>query len=196
MGKKIILVLSGIVLVLIITGCTAFSTDSRQDAGQDTSDVVMIGNRLTVHNTDKRLSLISNMDALSADGLYYASWSAGEAQPFENADGETVDLYDAQLHLLASECTDPKTAEKNMNEWLESGRSNYDVSTEETLVCNDQSYTVITYRFKSENPYPNGISAFGTNENLAVCIELRCREDYDVNLSEMLSAFLNSCKYQ
>ena len=161
------------------------------------ADYISVGKRLTVHNTDDRLTLISNMDTLSADGLYYASWTAGKSESYENADGDTVDLYDAQLYLLAGEFSNAETAEKNLSDWLEAGRSNYAVSEEETRICSEQSYTVITYRFTNgENPYSHGISAFGVNGNLAVCAELTCREAYGEDLSEMLTTFLENCSYQ
>ncbi|MCM1268683.1 MAG: hypothetical protein NC302_12345 [Bacteroidales bacterium] len=173
------------------------------EASGQTADIVTdsvgiaVGTHLTVYNTDERLTLLHNMDTLSADGLYYASWTAGTSKPYENADGDTVDLYDAQLYLLTKECAGAETAQQAMTDWLSAGRSNYAVSKEETLTVGGQPYTVITYRFtREDNPYSHGISAFGVHENTAVCAELTCQETYDEDLSEMLSLFLGSCAYQ
>ena len=198
MKKKIYLCILGATCLFGLTGCAALPGMPEQSADEITdTDYIAVGKRLTVHNTDDRLTLISNMDTLSADGLYYASWTAGKAESYENADGDTVDLYDAQLYLLAGEFSNTETAEKNMSDWLEAGRSNYAVSGEETRICGGQSYTVITYRFMNEdNPYSHGISAFGVNGNLAVCAELTCREAYGEDLSEMLTTFLENCSYQ
>lgn len=197
MKKKVYICILCITFILTLTGCAVLPAEPGQNADEiaDT-DYIAIGKRLTVHNTDDRLALLNNMDTLSSDGLYYASWTAGKAEPFENADGDTVDLYDAQLYLLAGEYTDAASAEKNLSDWLEAGRSNYEVSKEQTLTFNGQSYTIITYRFiNEENPYSHGMSAFGINENLAVCVELACKEEYNEDLAEMLATFLEGCSY-
>ena len=41
-----------------------------------------MGSSLEVKNTDNRLVLIDDNSALAADGLYYASWGIGNAQPY------------------------------------------------------------------------------------------------------------------
>lgn len=187
-----------IALALTLTGCSGLPSISDESA--DTvanTDYVSVGSHLTVHNTDGRLTLLSNMDTLSADGLYYASWTAGSSVPYENADGDTIDLYDAQLYLLAGEFKNADAAKKNMADWLNAGQSNYDVTAEETVTYNGQDYTMITYNFiNKENPYDRGISAFGVYENCAVCIELTCQEKYGEDLGEMLTTFLSGCSYQ
>ena len=182
--------------VALLTGCSLLP--SLSDSGTVTdSEYVTIGRRLTVHNTDIRLTLIDNIDVLSADGLYYASWVSGDPEPYENSDGDTVDLYDAQLYLLMGEFKNPDTAQKNMESWLDAGQTNYDISDEVDVTCNGQSYTVIIYNFQNEeNPYSHGVSAFGVHEDLAVCVELTCREDYQEDIQEMLTDFLNNCTYQ
>ncbi|MCM1123753.1 MAG: hypothetical protein NC416_14310 [Eubacterium sp.] len=198
MKKTICAYLLGISLTLALTGCSGLSSASGENA--DTvvnSEYVTIGSRLTVHNTDERLTLLNNMDTLSSDGLYYASWTSGDSEPYENADGDTVDLYDAQLYLLSGEFKSAETAETSAADWLAAGRSNYDVSKEENVTCDGVNYTVITYTFvNEENPYARGVSAFGVYENCAVCIELTCREGYAEDLNEMLTAFLERCSYE
>lgn len=188
----------GITLTLALTGCSVLPSifDESSDTVAST-DYVSVGSHLTVHNTDDRLTLFSNMDTLSSDGLYYASWTAGSAEPYENADGDTIDLYDAQLYLLLGEYKSGGDAEKNMAGWIDAGRSNYDVTAEDTVTCNGQAYTMITYNFiNQENPYARGVSAFGVYENCAICVELTCQEEYGEDLQEMLTAFLNGCSYQ
>lgn len=187
-----------ILLTLALTGCSILPSGSGKNTDTAaSSEYITIGSRLTVHNTDDRLTLLNNMDTLSADGLYYASWTAGNAEPYENADGDTVDLYDAQLYLLSGEYTNAETAQENMKTWLDAGRNSYSITNEETVTCNGQSYTVITYNFeKEDNPYARGMSAFGVYENCAVCMELTCREKYKEDLSEILTAFLDRCTYK
>ena len=182
-------------IATLLSGCSAFSSDSGSNIVTD-SEYVTIGSHLIVHNTDARLTLMSNMDALSADGLYYASWAAGSSEPYINFAGDTVDLYDAQLYLLLGEFKSSDAAQENMDNWLTAAHSKYDVTDEKIVTCNEQSYTMVTYKFiNEENPYERGVSAFGVHQNLAVCVELTCRENYQEDLYEMLIDFLNGCTY-
>lgn len=183
-------------ITALLAGCSVLPSGS-MDTPIENSDYVTIGSHLTVHNTDTRLTLFNNIDALSADGLYYASWTAGSSEPYENSDGDTVDLYDAQLYLLLGEFKDADAAQTNMNNWLTAGQTNYDVTDEEMIDCNGQSYAVVTYNFSNEeNPYAHGVSAFGVYNNLAVCVELTCREDYSEDIQKMLTDFLSKCTYE
>ena len=182
-------------ITVSLTGCSGLSSLS-DDNTVENSEYVAVGSYLTIHNIDTRLTLIDNKDALSADGLYYASWVSGDSEPYENSDGDIVDLYDAQLYLLMGEFKNPDTAQKNMESWFAAGQTNYDITDESTVTCNGQSYTVISYSYKNEeNPYSHGVSAFGVYNNLAVCVELTCRENYPEDLQEMLTDFLNNCTY-
>ena len=177
-----------------LTGCSVLPSSGGNTVVD--SEYVTIGDSLTVHNTDERLTLLSNMDALSADGLYYASWTAGSFEPYENSDGDTVDLYDAQLYLLLGEFKNPDAAQQNMDTWLSAAQTNYDVTEEETITCNGQNYTMVTYNFQNEeNPYAHGVSAFGVYNNFAVCAELTCGENYQEDLQQMLTNFLDNCTY-
>lgn len=197
MKKKVKLNYISFILYIttVLAGCSAAPSASG-DITAANPDYIAIGSSLIVHNTDTRLTLLDNKDTLSADGLYYAAWTAGDSEPYENSDGDTVDLYDAQLYLLLGEFKNSDAAQQNMNNWLTAGQTNYDVITEDTVTYNEQSYTIITYNFANEeNPYSHGVSAFGVHNNLAVCVELTCREDYPEDLQQMLADFLNSCAY-
>ena len=187
-----------IALTLILTGCSILPSIFDEDTDSVVnSEYITVGSYLTVHNTDDRLTLLNNMDTLSADGLYYASWTAGDAESYENADGDTIDLYDAQLYLLLGEYQNADTAESSMADWLNAGQSNYDVTTEENVTYGGQTYTMITYNFiNEENPYARGVSAFGVYKNCAICIELTCRDEYNEDLHDMLTAFLDRCSYR
>lgn len=189
--RNIVYILS---ITFVLAGCSFLPSDLENDVDAD-SEYITVGG-LTVHNTDTRLTVLDKMDALSADGLYYASWTAGDSEPYENSDGDTVDLYDAQLYLLLGEYKSSGAAQENMDNWLNAGKTNYDIIKEETITCSDQSYTMITYNFTNEeNPYAHGVSAFGVHDNIAVCAELTCREDYQEDLREMLMGFLDNCTY-
>lgn len=196
MKPKHIVSILCITILLTVTGCSVLPSVSGNDTVVN-SEYVTIGSSLTVHNIDTRLTLISNMDALSADGLYYASWAAGSSEPYENFAGDTVDLYDAQLYLLLGEFKSSDAAQQNMDNWLTAVQTNYDVTDEKTVTCNDRSYTMVIYNFQNEeNPYAHGVSALGVYQNIAVCVELTCRENYQEDLEKMLTAFLNNCSYK
>lgn len=185
-------------IMFTLTGCASSSQlSSPSETIDPDADHVAIGHHLTVDNTDSRLTLLSNMDALSADGLYYAAWTMGDSEPYENSEGDTVDLYDAQLYFLLGEFKDTEAAQNNMDTWLSAGRSNYEILSEENVNCNGQDYLLITYRFIHENnPYARGASAFGTINNDALCIELTCRENFDEDLKTILLDFLEGCTYE
>ena len=196
-SKKIFLIL-GLALTLALTGCAASPSNLEESAVTvEDSEYVTVGSHLTVHKTDSRLTLVDHKDALASDGLYYAAWAAGSPEEYENSEGDTVDLYDAQLYLLLAECKTAEAAEDNRKSWLEAGRANYEVTAEETISCNGQSYTLLTYHFTNEEtPYSHGVSAFGVFENSAICVELTCQESYGEDLEEMLTGFLEGFDYK
>lgn len=196
-GKKSIFTI-GISLAWMLSGCSAMPSISESSVETEIdSEYITIGSHLTAPNTDSRLTLSDKKDALSADGLYYASWTAGTSEKYENSDGDTVDLYDAQLYLLLGESKTTEAAEETTENWLAAGQANYDVTAEETIVCNNQTYTLLSYRFTAEeNPYSRGVSAFGVFENCSVCVELTCQEGYGEDLEKMLTAFLEGCSYE
>lgn len=191
---KLIYWIYALCIMLTLTGCSS-SASSAENTAEASGDVT-IGNYLSIHNIDSRLTLLNNLDTLSADGLYYASWVIGNAQPYENSDGDTVDLYDASLYLLSGEFKNTQYAQENMDSWLDTAKENYEILNEEEITCNGQTYSLITYNSTHEdNPYARGISAFSIYENCAVCIELTCRDEFSDDLRGILIDFLESCSY-
>lgn len=182
----------------MLTGCahaSLLSQGTKEDTWSDSGSIT-VGHDLTIQNADNRMTLSENMDVLAAEGLYYATWTMGDFEPYENSDGDTVDLYDAQLYLLLGEFPDSQDAQNNMDKWLTAGKSNYEVLSEESITCNGQSYCLITYNCISDtNPYDHGVSAFGIYQDNAVCIELTCRENFEEDLRTILIDFLNNCTY-
>lgn len=185
-------------MLTVLSGCSSVSSSSDKDTqnSQKDSGPISVGNHLTVQNANNSLTLSDNMDTLASDGLYYATWAIGNAAPYENSDGDTVDLYDAQLYLLLAESKSLENAESNMDSWLTAAKTNYDVETEEDITCNGQAYILISYHFiNQDNPYARGMSAFGVFDNCAVCIELTCLENFEDDLETILLNFLESCSY-
>lgn len=177
-------------------GCSA-NTEKVVDNTWEESGYAAVGKTLTVEKGDSPLDLLDNMDALTADGLYYAAWTMGDCEPYENSEGKTVDLYDAQLYLLLGEFKGEEEAKSNRDKWLDAGKSNYEILEEEEITCNGQDYTLITYNCVSEeNPYARGVSAFGVYKDAAVCVEFTCREAFKEDLRTILVDFLDNCTYK
>lgn len=192
MDKKYLLILT--CLLFLLTGCSA-SPESTANHPDWKSTWTKIGNNIAI-DAPKELTLLDQKEALAAEGLYYATWTAGSSVPYENSDGETIDLYDAQLYFLASESTKETSAQQNCSAWLAAAKENYDVQAEDIITCNGHSYTLITYRCVSENtPYDRGVSAFGTCGNIAVCAEFTCVENYSGDLESILTQVLDGCHY-
>lgn len=182
-------------ITLILTGCSLFPSEEKEDTWAD-SGYVNVGHYLTIKNSGSGLSLLDNMDVLSAEGLYYAAFTMGNSEPYENSEGDLIDLYDAQIYLVLGEYSNSTNAQNNMDKWLTAAKENYQVLTEEEITCNGQSYTLITCHFVNENnPYARGLSAFGINGNNAICIELTCRENFEEDLRTVMINFLNNCTY-
>lgn len=174
-------------------GCSGPSL-SGKTASEDGS--VLVGSRLRIQDIDKRLILQDNHDTLSADGLYYATWVMGDRIDYQNAQGDLIDLYDAQLYLLLGETKTGSSAVEKKNTWLSAARENYVISDEKERSCNGVSYSMISYSFqKKDAPYSRGISAFAVYDNCAVCIELTCRENFQDDLESILTVFLENCSY-
>ena len=184
-----------ICMVLMLTSCSLTSSLQEKEPIENTA-YLKVGRYFEVNNTNENLILYDYKETLAGDGLYYASWRIGDAKPYENSDGDTVDLYDAQLYLLLGEFTNSEKAQENRDSWIERAKSNYEISSEKEIVCNGQTYLVISYTFQNENnPYARGVSAFSVHEKLAVCIELTCQEDFTEDLQAILTSFLENCTY-
>lgn len=181
--------------MLLLSGCASLSPRIEKETVEDASHIVL-GHSLEVNNSNERLVLIDSNSTLAADGLFYASWGMGNAEEYENSDGDMAKLYDANLYLLLGEAKDSISAQENMDIWLNAAKTNYEVLQEEELVCNGQTYTLLTYNCVSEdNPYDHGISVFGAVGSNAVCMELTCREAFEEDLKSILTDFINDCSY-
>lgn len=171
-------------------------TPSKGAGTTQDGDYTVVGKNLKIKNNNAELVLLDNKDALAASGLYYATWVIGNPETYENSDGDTVDLYDAQLYLLSEEAGDSPEAQENLDSWLKTARTKYDITDEKTETFNGQEYLIITYNCKGDNnPYSRGISAFGISGSNTVCIEFTCRENFNKELRPVLTNFLNNCYY-
>lgn len=192
MKKMLVLCLC---MALFLSGCGKAAPPKAADGSAWSEDWVTLGSVIGV-DTPEGLTARENSDVLSAKGMYYASWSAGGAVPYVNEDGEEVQLYDAQVYLLAAGYDSTAKAEETAAEWLSMADGQYAVEETKTETYNGQELTVITYTYTSEsNPYSRGASAFGTYGNYAVSVELSCRESFEGDALETLENFLEHCHY-
>ncbi len=195
MKKAVVMMLAG-VLCLALTGCiSAPPPEQAADGSAWGENWVTVGNVVGV-DAPEGMDSRENNEALAANGMYYATWSMGDCQPYTNEDGEDAELYDAQIYLLLNGCQSAKDAENTLGQWKDMANLNYviDSTTEETH--NGVDFTVITYTFEPEsNPYARGASAFGVYRNYAVSVELTCQQDFDGNAVQLLGQFLDHCHY-
>ncbi len=194
MKKLAVLFLAGAVS-LSLAGCGQNVPATAADGAQWNDSWVTVGGILGA-DTPAGLDSRENKNTLGIKGMYYATWSSGEAEPYVNEDGNDTDLYDAQLYLLLAGSKSAEDAEKNAEEWLKMALEQYNIETTAAETYNGQTYTVITYTFSSEtNPYSNGASAFGVYQNYAVSAELSCQDKFDGDAKTILADFLENCHY-
>ena len=152
MKKAAAALLSG-VLCLCLTGCgTVLPPETAADGADWEESWVTVGGLVGVDTPDG-MDARENNEALAANGMYYATWSMGEAEPYTNADGDEAQLYDAQVYLLLSGCRSDELAEDALAQWRSMAELEYAVETTAEETHNGQDFTVITYTFDSDtNP--------------------------------------------
>lgn len=184
------------ILCLSLAGCGQNIPVTAADGAKWDDSWVSVGGILGVDTPDG-LDSRENNDTLGVNGMYYATWSSGEAEPYVNEDGEDTDLYDAQLYLLLAGYKETGKAEESAAEWLGLASEQYNIEDTFTETYNGQKFTVITYTFDASetNPYARGASAFGVYRNYAISAELSCREQFGGDAQAILADFLENCHY-
>lgn len=179
---------------LLLGGCATPSSLQEKEPLENVPELT-VGSSLHLTDIDQSYTLTADNSTLAADGLYYVSWGIGACEPYENSDGETVDLYDANLYLLLGESKSPDSAAANTAKWRAAADGNYDIVSEEELTCSGQTYTLLSYNCAADSPYARGVSAFATHDAASVCVEVTCREDFDGDIREILTEVLGNCEY-
>lgn len=194
MKKKLLILLLAVCVCL--AGCAAPAPEAAADGSAWSDRWVTVGGIIGVDTPDG-IDPQENSEALAVQGMYYAAWSIGEAEPYINEDGSDAQLYDAQIYLLLAGYSAAEKAEESAAEWQALANNRYAVEQTLATACNGQDLTVLTYAFDSEtNPYARGASAFGVYRNYAVSVEISCREDFMGNPLEILTDFLEHCHYR
>lgn len=194
--KRMLLCLLAAALGLGLAGCGRLPDPERAADGLDWGeDWVTVGGVVGV-DAPEGMTARENNDALAANGMYYATWSMGEGEPFTNADGEEATLYDAQVYLLLGGYKSEEEAQSALAEWRGMAEEQYAVRGAADEAHNGQDFHIITYAFDSgENPYARGASAFGTYRNFAVNVDFACQAGFEGDEARLLADFLDHCHY-
>lgn len=190
----------GVVLLLMggllgLSGCSQYPKQAADGTPWD-PNWTMLGSVLGVEEPGNGFSLLNNYSVLTGEDIYYAAWIAGSPEDYTNEDGEDVEVYDAQLYLLAVGCADSTYAQQNQEEWIARQQETYTVTETWNETHNGQEYTLLAYTCGSEtNPYSRGVSAFTVYGSYAVSVELDCQETFTGQEREILRQFLDGCHY-
>ncbi len=175
-------------LCLLLTACGAAELD-RETLGWE-EDWTAVGDAVASEPVDG-FEPRENLDAMSASGLWYATWTAGEMEVRENEEGQRSEIYDAQIYLLVQEAKSEAKALAEVEVWKGRERDSYGCGESSTGDYAGMSFEVIPMLTASEtNPYSHGAAAFGVRGKYAVSAELLCREGYEGDAEEILTDFL------
>ena len=156
----------------------------------------MIWDLLGIEEPGNDFVLLDNNEALGMSGILYAAWACGEPTAYENADGDTVDLYDAQIYLLVQGCEDEDAASATVEDWAELASQRYEITDSTHFTSNGQDFSVLRYQTSGEaNPYSDGVTAYTTFGCYAINVELTCGSDYAGDRLSVLSAFVDGIHY-
>ncbi len=137
-----------------------------------------------------------NLDVMSAAGLWYATWTAGEMEVRENSEGQRAEIYDAQLYMVIQEFKSESKVAPEMETWKKLERDQYSCGETRTREYGGVSYEIVPLLTAAEdNPYSHGAAAFGTHGKFGVCLELLCREEYQGDAETLLEDFLAGLHY-
>ncbi len=189
----IILIILG--AALLIPGFSSYPTRADDGLPWDRK-WEMLGTVLGVEAPGNGFTLLNNDTALAGNDTFYASWVAGEARDYTNAEGKAVNLYPAQVYLLLYGCGDAEQAMEARSDWMDRERGTYLIREEREETRNGQPYTLLAYDCGSAtNPYSRGISAFSLFGNYLVIAELTVTEDFEGDEAALLQSFLEGCHY-
>lgn len=186
--KKMIFILAA--LCLLLAGCAG----ELDPASKPGPGPLLVGDFVEVE-APAGFEPMEYNDVLAADGIYYATWSLGDAQPFTNEDGEDAEIFDTQIHFLLLEKTSPEHAQSAVDELLEMANSHYIVENTSEETYDGQRYIILTYRYDSDtNPYAAGAAAYGVRGSHVVNVEVSSLEGGEDPLTP-LGDVLYHCHY-
>ena len=188
----VLLLLAGL---LGLSGCSQYPDQAVDGTPWDAS-WTMLGSVLAAEEPGNGFTLLDNYSVLTGEDIYYAAWVAGDPSAYTNEDGEDVEVYDAQIYLLAAGCADESYARQNQEDWIARQQETYTITETWSEKRNGQEYTLLSYTCGSEtNPYQRGVSAFTVYGTYAISAELACQEEFTGQEQEILLQFLDGCHY-
>lgn len=135
-------------------------------------------------------------DILGLSGVYYATWTNGDARPFTNADGEDTVIFNSQIYVVAQECRTEADAQQNIAAWKAREKQNYQILEEFGITLNGRDYIMLTMTSGSEgNPYGFGAAAFTVSGTNAICLELVCSDTFTGSPQVLLEEFINGLHF-
>lgn len=190
---KTIKILALLLAFLLLQGCANGSADTLPSGWS--GDWVLLGNFLGAEPLEG-FSLNEIKDALSVGGIYYATWTCGQAREHTNDEGEQAKVYDAQIYVLVQECRNEAAAATQIGAWIARESQSYSVDEKTAYIAAGQTFDLLPLlSARAENPYTQGVAAFAARGNMAICVELLCAEDYTGDPQAVLEAFLNGLHY-
>ena len=180
-------------LCVLLTGC-APSGPTNEELGWD-EDWVRVGTLLGVEPM-AGFDLNENIDAMGVYGLYYATWTAGEARDHTNADGEKAQIFDAQIYVLLQQNKDGDEARAALDDWMALEKKSYQTGETLTETCAGQEFDLLPLlRGGEDNPYTHGAAAFGARDGWAISVELLCQDSFEGDAQACLIRFLSGLHY-
>ncbi len=185
--------LAGLMMMVILTGCSSRSGDEPH-AGWS-GDWLRVHRDLAVeHPAGFRLDETSS--AVMGDGMFYATWVTGEGRNVTGAQGAAATAYDAQIYFLAKGNATAEKAESELTGWIGREQTFYETDGEPDFTAAGQTFRILTLRKAlRENPYSRGAAAFAVHGTDTISVELLCAEDWDGDAQAVLRAFLGGIHY-
>lgn len=186
-------ILALLLACVLLQGCANGSTDTLPSGWSE--DWVLLGNFLGAEPLEG-FSLNESKDALSVSGIYYATWTCGQAREHTNDEGENAKVYDAQVYILVQECRNEAAAAAQIGAWIARESQSYSTGEKTVYTAAGQTFDLLPLlSARAENPYTRGVAAFAARGSRAICVELLCSEDYPGDPQAVLEAFLNGLHY-
>ena len=180
--------------LLLLTGCAAQTGPTNEELGWG-EDWARVGALLGVEPVDE-FTLSENIDAMGVYGLYYATWVAGEARDYTNADGDEAQLYDAQIYVLLQQNKNADEAQSAMEEWIGRERKTYEAGETLTETRAGQEFDIFPLlQAGGDNPYTHGAAAFAVRDDWTISVELLCQDSFEGDARACLTEFLSGFHY-
>lgn len=186
--KKVWLLLAA--LALLLTGC------GRQDKHPEwPEDWTRFGELMAVEAPENFAPGEFN-DALSVNGIWYATWICGEPRTVQTAESEEATAYDAQIYLLIMECGSEDEAKASITDWIARESQNYEAGDSYGFSAAGQHFSGLPLLAGSaDNPYSRGAAAFAVRGDLAISAELLCADSFSGDAQAILERFLSGIHY-